>query len=732
MRRPTPLEEPAAGDGEIGPGDVRGGGRGEPAHRLGDLLGARGPSHRNAALDLGVEGLGVRMGMRRDAGRDDVDAHAVGRLLDRERTGEDEQGALGGGVGGGAASRAQAAQPRAAEEHDRASPLAEGLARRGDRVEGALDVAREQPAQDLGGEFRERTGDVVPDRVHQHVETAVDREHALDEPLRFLGALEVHPVDTALAEFGDALAGEVARAAPGDVHRAPLADERPGGGEPEPAHAPGDQRDRPRGVHARMVASRAPAVHHGAVHPDPETLRRAVPAPVTRLVRRLREAGYDAWVVGGSVRDLLAREAGIDPELVGDPEDWDVATSARPDEVKALFRRVRDTGVRHGTVTVLIDDLPIEVTTYRTEFGYSDGRRPDRVEFVRTLEEDLSRRDFTINAIALDPLTGELRDPHGGLADLAARRLRAVGDPAQRFAEDGLRPLRALRFAARLELELDPATEAALRPALPVFAKVAPERVRVEWWKALEARAPSRFLVPLQEHGLLGVTAPELEAMVGCEQNRHHAYDVWEHTVRCVDLAPRRVLVRVAALLHDAGKPATRAWSEEKQDWTFHGHERIGAEIAEQVLGRLRCSKAETRHVVRLVRHHLLGYRDDWSDAAVRRFLRRVGEDLLEDLFDLWRADTLAKGTDPTEALARGERLRERVARELAERPPLTVRDLAIGGDDLRRELGLREGPLVGRLLERLLEDVLADPSLNEPETLLARARQLSAGGYAD
>lgn len=481
-----------------------------------------------------------------------------------------------------------------------------------------------------------------------------------------------------------------------------------------------------------MVASRAPAVHHGVVPPDPDTLRRAVPAPVTRLVRRLREAGHDAWVVGGSVRDLLAREAGFDPDLVGPPEDWDVATSAHPREVKALFPRVRETGVRHGTVTVLIGGMAIEVTTYRTEFGYSDGRRPDRVEFVRTLEDDLARRDFTINAIALDPLTGELRDPHGGLADLRARRLRAVGDPARRFAEDGLRPLRALRFAARLELELDPATEAALRPALPVFAKVAAERVRVEWWKAFEARTPSRFLAPLREHGLLGVTAPELEAMAGCEQNRHHAYDVWEHTLRCVDQAPRRVLVRVAALMHDAGKPSVRAWSEEKGDWTFHGHERVGAEIAARVLDRLRCSKAERDRVVRLVRHHLLGYRDDWSDAAVRRFLRRVGEDLLEDLFDLWRADTLAKGTDPSEALARGERLRQRIDRVLSERPALSVRDLAIDGNDLRRELRLPEGPAVGRLLDRLLDDVIADPSRNEREALLARARELVRSGYAD
>lgn len=451
-------------------------------------------------------------------------------------------------------------------------------------------------------------------------------------------------------------------------------------------------------------------------------LRQAVPRAVRSLCERFASAGFHAWVVGGCVRDLLLAELRRLPPG-GHRGDWDIATDARPEQVEKLFGRVISTGIEHGTVTVLVGRQGYEVTTLRSEGAYSDSRHPDQVTFVAGIEEDLARRDFTINAIAYDPLNDQLLDPFGGQEDLARERLRAVGDPRQRFAEDGLRVLRAARFVATLEVTLDPDTAQAIQPSLDSYRRVSPERIRDEWLKALKARAPSRAFETMQEHGLLQITAPELSALVGCEQNRHHAFDVWRHTLTCVDACPPDPRLRLGALLHDVGKPPTRAVSEKTEDYTFHDHERIGAELADRILLRLRFSNADRNCILRLVQNHVIVYDGSWTDAAVRRWLRRVGPDAVESIVALSRADILAKGRDVSQELSALDALQRHVERVLAAKVALSVRDLAIDGHDLIQELGLSPGPQIGELLRGLLELVLENPALNQRDTLLADAR---------
>jgi tRNA nucleotidyltransferase (CCA-adding enzyme) len=452
------------------------------------------------------------------------------------------------------------------------------------------------------------------------------------------------------------------------------------------------------------------------------SLESRIPSAVSAICARLAEGGYRAWVVGGCIRDLLLFETEGAAR-----NDWDLATDARPEEVMRLFPRVVPTGIRHGTVTVLERGVGYEVTTLRGEATYSDGRHPDAVVFVDDITRDLARRDFTINAIAYDPVEGRMIDPFGGVLDLRARILRAVGNPAERFSEDGLRVLRAARFVATLEVQLDPETERAIGPSLDTYRKVSAERIRDEWQKTMKARRPSRAFEVMKDHGLLAVTAPELMESVGCEQNRYHAFDVWGHAMRCLDACPRDAALRVAGLLHDVGKPRSRAWSDKNDDYTFYEHERIGAEMAGPLLERLRFSNEERERIVRLVRHHLICYEPSWTDAAVRRWLQRVGPDILDDLYELNRADVTAKGKDASLDLERLAQLKMHVERVVAAGAALSTRDLAIGGADLMK-LGLKPGPVFGEILRTLLDEVIEDPTKNEPSVLLARASEIAAG----
>jgi tRNA nucleotidyltransferase (CCA-adding enzyme) len=440
-----------------------------------------------------------------------------------------------------------------------------------------------------------------------------------------------------------------------------------------------------------------------------------VPRDVLDLCERLRSKGKRAWIVGGCVRDQL---------LERPVADWDVATDARPKELLALFPRAIPTGIEHGTVTVVKDGRHYEVTTLRGEGTYTDGRRPDWVEFVDDITADLARRDFTVNAIALDPVDGRLIDPFDGRGDLQRGVLRAVGDPRARFSEDGLRVLRAARFVATLELALDPATEAAIAPTLDTYRKVAAERVRDEWLKTMKARRPSRAFDVMQRTGILAITCPELVEGVGMEQNKWHAYDVWRHGMECMDACQADPVLRIAAMLHDVGKPRTRAWSDKTGDYTFYDHDRVGAEIAAPIAERLRFSNEDRERIVALVRFHLFHYSDEWSDAAVRRWIRRVGAGRLADLYVLNQADVRAKGRDFEPDLAALAALEAHVARVLAEGAALSTRDLKVNGHDLMTELGVKPGRVIGEILEFLLDAVTTDPALNERERLLELARE--------
>ncbi len=329
-----------------------------------------------------------------------------------------------------------------------------------------------------------------------------------------------------------------------------------------------------------------------------------------------------------------------------------------------------------------------------------------------------------MNAIAVDPTDGKVIDPFDGRGDLERGLLRAVGDPQQRFSEDGLRVLRAARFVASLELALDPATEAAIEPTLDTYRKVAPERVRDEWIKTMKARTPSRAFEVMRRTGILAVTCPEMLEGVGVEQNKWHAYDIWRHGLECMDACAADPILRIAALLHDVGKPKTREWSDKTKDWTFYDHDRVGAELAEPIAARLKFSNDERARIVALVRFHLFHYSDEWTDSAVRRWIRRVGPERVEDLYVLNEADVRAKGRDFESDLEALAKLKAHVAKMIAEGAALSTRDLAIDGHDLMQELQIKPGRIIGEILSALLEAVTNDPVLNTREALLALARQ--------
>jgi len=445
----------------------------------------------------------------------------------------------------------------------------------------------------------------------------------------------------------------------------------------------------------------------------PTRLDVPIPDAVLTVCRELRRHRHAAFVVGGAVRDLL---------LGRTPHDFDVATDARPETVLAIFPHTVATGLKHGTVTVVpqVGD-PVEVTTFRSERGFSDGRHPDIVTFVDHIEEDLARRDFTINAMALEPLGREIVDPFGGRRDLFDGVLRCVGKPEDRFAEDGLRVMRAVRFAATLGFRLDAPMRAAITTAIPTFRKVAVERIRDELVKMLAAPKPSVGLRLMLHTGLLTEVLPEMLPQVGMPQNRHHRFDVWDHTLAVVDAAPSG-LCRLAAVLHDVGKPATRAphpsWPGEA---SFHGHDAAGAELAAGILERLKFSNEERDAIVGLVRHHMLFVRSrPWDGPGIRRFVRKVGRESLDDLFALRRADIAGGKADTSVDLADLEALEARVAAELERKPPLAVTDLAVDGADVMRVLGCKPGKIVGAVLRGLMQRVLDDPSLNSHETLAA------------
>ena len=437
------------------------------------------------------------------------------------------------------------------------------------------------------------------------------------------------------------------------------------------------------------------------------------------MLGTLRDAGGRAYIVGGHVRDVL---------LGRTPDDAvDVATDLTPETVTGLFDEVIPTGLKHGTVMILADGVRVECTTFRREGEYGDARRPDSVAWTKSIKEDLARRDLTINAMAFDPVNGELVDPFGGLEDLRAGVLRAVGDPYDRFREDALRPLRVARFAAALDVDPVPRTRGALGASIERSGAVAMERVQQELCGLLLGARPSRGIELMRESGMLALWLPELQACVGVMQNRFHAYDVYRHSLETCDAAVPRRSVRWAALLHDIGKPVTRAEKDDGQA-TFYRHEIEGARMVAQRLDALRFPVADRDAVVRLVREHMFDYQAEWSDAAVRRWLRRVTPEMVDDLFALRRADVRGSGV-PSRKAEGLEALRERIERLVAEGAIVRVRDLAVGGKDVLEICRVAPGPQVGHILNELLEHVIEHPEANERGVLLGRLRERAVDG---
>ncbi len=447
----------------------------------------------------------------------------------------------------------------------------------------------------------------------------------------------------------------------------------------------------------------------------------AIPGPVVDLCRRLRAHNKRGWVVGGCVRDLLR----------GAPaKDWDVATDARPEEVQRIFERVIPTGIQHGTVTVLLRGVPYEVTTLRGDGAYADGRRPEAVTFLDDITEDLARRDFTINAVALEPLERHIVDPFGGREDLANRVLRAVGEPSRRFQEDGLRILRGARFAATLAFSVERRTLSAMgeRASLDTLARVSSERIHDEWLKAMGAETPSIAFSIMEATLALDVCCPELRATVGCREPC--GLDVWTHSLGCVDRCPPDPVLRMAALLHDVAKPRCRV--EADGVVTFPEHDAEGAKIVDGILRRLKFSNDDRQRVVELVQRHVVGYEPDWSDADVRRWMRKVTSKRLDDQLALAAANAASRGGDDATEREGIAELAARVERERARGAVMTAGDLALRGKELIAGLALSPGPIVGELLGALVEAVTDDPAVNEPRALLEHARRILAARDGD
>jgi poly(A) polymerase/tRNA nucleotidyltransferase (CCA-adding enzyme) len=449
--------------------------------------------------------------------------------------------------------------------------------------------------------------------------------------------------------------------------------------------------------------------------------RFTIPQEVLSVATALKQGGHESYLVGGCVRDLL---------LGREPKDWDITTNARPEEIQTLFPNSFYEN-EFGTVGVKTETEDerlkvIEVTPYRIEGEYRDARRPDSVTFAKTLQEDLSRRDFTINAAALQPQTGELIDPHGGQEDIGRRVVRAVGDPNERFAEDALRMLRAVRISAELDFTIDSTTATGIAANADQLAKISRERVRDEFVRIIESPRPMQALYIAQKLGILARIVPELEEGIGCDQNQAHSFDVFEHLLRSLQHAADKEYpfdVRLAALLHDIGKPASRRWSDEKCDWTFHGHEVVGARIARKVLRDLRFSRDTAEKVVTLVRWHMFfADPDKISLSAVRRIIRNVGPENIWELLNLRICDRIGTGR-PKEQPFRLRKYTSMV--EEALRDPISVGMLKIDGNQIMKISGEKPGPRLGWILHALLEEVLDDPKKNTVEYLESRTLEL-------
>ncbi|MFA7628394.1 MAG: HD domain-containing protein [Candidatus Dojkabacteria bacterium] len=466
-----------------------------------------------------------------------------------------------------------------------------------------------------------------------------------------------------------------------------------------------------------------------------------IPEYVQKVGRILTKEGYEVYIVGGALRDVV---------LGKKPHDYDLATNALPDEMLNMFPKAVSTGAKFGTVVALIQDKhgethEVEVTTFRSESGYVDGRWPSNVNFVEDIDKDLGRRDFTFNAMALDlsqldldgreePFQVEIYDPYGGVKDIEKKVVRAVGTPLERFKEDGLRAFKACRMAAQLGFDIEEETFEAIKESVPVAAQVSMERIRDEFMKMLiNSPQPSIGIELMRKSGLLSLFMPELLEGVDVEQKLFHAHDVYKHALKTCDVAHDSV--KLAALLHDIAKPRT-----DMGNGHFYGHDKMGADLAGEIMKRMKFSQSEINRVKILIENHMFHYphvkedmtdeekenieKHQWTDAAVRRFIQRVGEENIDDLFKLRLADAQsnpATAFKPEEITILQRRISEVRKQDMA----LKVTDLKVTGEDLMN-IGIEKGPKMGIILNELLDMVVEDPTLNRKDILLEKATELN------
>ena len=437
-----------------------------------------------------------------------------------------------------------------------------------------------------------------------------------------------------------------------------------------------------------------------------------LPENVKFIIDKLEAAGFEAYAVGGCVRDSI---------LGRTPNDWDITTSAKPLETKALFKKTFDTGIKHGTISVLLGKEIYEVTTYRIDGEYEDSRHPKEVTFTSDLKEDLLRRDFTINAMAYNPTTG-LVDMYGGEEDLKNHIIRCVGNPHDRFTEDALRIMRAVRFAAQLNYDIEDNTKEAIKELAGTLSKISAERIQTELVKLVTSDHPE-FLKLAWELGITEVILPEFDRAMASEQNNpNHSYSVGEHTLIVMQSLPADKVMRLAGLFHDIGKMDTKTTDEKGVDH-FYGHPEVGAKIAANVFNRLKFDNDTKTKVCKLVESH------DWFIGAVpshiRRYINRIGEEFFPMIFDFNKADIMAQSFyNREEKLEDLEALRAAYLKVKEAGDCVNIKDLAISGSDVIKA-GVPAGPNVGRILKALLEEVLDDPSKNTGEYLLSRIDSL-------
>lgn len=454
-----------------------------------------------------------------------------------------------------------------------------------------------------------------------------------------------------------------------------------------------------------------------------------IPQSISSMYNKFKDAGFKLYLVGGSVRDILQNKK---------PKDWDLTTDATPEEMLALFPDAFYDNA-FGTVGIPAEPLKetehvgvIEITTFRTERGYEDRRHPSVVSWGKTIEEDLARRDFTMNALAMQ-LTADRNlnpenviDPFEGRKDIQDKLIRAVGNPNERFKEDALRLLRAIRFAAQLGFEIEGKTMQSITQDAVLLSEIAGERIRVELMKLLESDYPYEGIMLLKNTGLLYQIIPELFEGIGVSQvrpGRHHRDDVFTHNVLSLKFCPSKdPLVRLATMIHDIGKPRV-ASTDENDLVIFHNHEIVGSRMAYEICDRLRFSKKQREKITKLIRWHMFTVDEHITDSAVRRFIRRIGVDNVKDMMDLRVGDRLGGGTQTAESW-RLKLFKKRVEEQLAP-APFSINDLAINGNDIMKELNLKPGPQIGEILQKLFEEVDEDLSKNTKEYLLNRIKNI-------